>query len=67
MNYVNTKSGITWSVKEFADNIGVSMPTAYAMTEELGFPILRVGRRKLVIVSSVEQWLKERAKRQGME
>lgn len=62
----NTKhTEITWSVKRFADEISVSMPTAYAMTEEPGFPLLRVGRKKLVIVSGVEKWLAERSAAQA--
>lgn len=58
INTYNNK--ITCSIKEFADRIGVSLPTAYAMTEEPGFPLFRVGRRKLVIMSDVERWLDER-------
>ena len=52
---------ITWSMKRFAEEVGVSMPTAYQMSEEPGFPLLRVGRKKLVIVSGVERWLSERS------
>ena len=51
----------TWTVREFAEEIGVSLPTAYNMTEEPNFPLFRVGRKKLVIVSGVERWLAERS------
>ncbi|MBQ1969828.1 MAG: hypothetical protein II221_01360 [Paludibacteraceae bacterium] len=54
-------TAITWSMKRFAEEVGVSMPTAYQMSEEPGFPLLRVGRKKLVIVSGVERWLAERS------
>jgi len=65
MHNIGSRHSITCSMKEFADSIGVSMPTAYAMSEEPGFPVLRVGRRKLVIVSGLDRWLKERAERQA--
>lgn len=56
--------GLTWTVKEFADMLKISMPTAYAMTEEPGFPLIRIGRKKLIIASGVEQWLAERRRKQ---
>lgn len=55
---------ITWSMKRFAEEIGVSMPTAYAMSEEPGFPLLRVGRKKLVITSGIEKWMQDRVREQ---
>lgn len=62
----SAKNTVTCSVKEFADRIGVSMPTAYAMTNEPGFPLFRVGRRKLVILSGVERWMQERTEQNMM-
>lgn len=54
---------LTWSVSKFAQIMHISMPTAYAMTEEPGFPLLRVGRKKLVVISGIEQWLANRGLR----
>ena len=45
------------TVREFADYMKVSMPTAYALTDKPGFPVVRVGRKKLVIASQLEEWL----------
>ena len=61
MNETVKHTDITWTISDLARNLKVSMPTAYAMTEEPGFPLLRVGRKKLVIVSGLERWMFERA------
>ena len=55
---------ITISVEEFARRLGISRPTAYAMTNEPGFPVLRIGRKKLVVVSGIESWMQRRMQRQ---
>lgn len=52
---------LTLTVKEFAKQMQISMPTAYAMTEQAGFPLLRVGKKKLIPVASLERWLNEQA------
>lgn len=52
----------TCSVKEFAQEFGLSLPTAYAVSEEPGFPLLRIGRKKLVITSGLQRWMQERAR-----
>ncbi len=49
-------------VKEFAQSIGVCAATAYAMTEQPGFPLLRAGRKKLVLVGApLDEWLRKQA------
>lgn len=65
MNVDVRNNGLTWTVYDLAKNLGVSLPTAYAMTEEPGFPLLRVGRKKLVIVSGLERWMFERSANRG--
>ena len=49
------------NVRELADRLQVSMPTAYAMTELPGFPVLRVGRKKLIPITDLERWLSREA------
>ncbi len=56
----NAKSPyLTLTVKQLASRMQVSMPTAYAMTEWTGFPVLRVGKKKLVRLAALERWLVE--------
>lgn len=51
------------SVKEMAEHLGVSLPTAYALTEREGFPVVRIGNRKVVPVADLERWLSKEAMR----
>lgn len=49
----------TWTVKEFKEAFGFSVPTAYKYTEIAGFPVIRVGRKKLIMKDAVEKWMLE--------
>lgn len=49
----------TLTVRQFADRMQVSMPTAYAMTEQKGFPLLRVGTKKLIPLAALDEWIKQ--------
>lgn len=51
------------TVRELAHVWNLSMPTAYALTEREGFPVVRVGRKKLIPVAELEKWLAEESKR----
>ena len=59
----NEKATIT--VKEFAEQLNISLPTAYALTNEPGFPLLKIGRKKLVIASGLNKWIAEHQKFQA--
>ncbi len=49
------------TVSEFAKRMSLCNATAYAMTEQPGFPLLRAGKRKLVLVGApLEEWLRQR-------
>ena len=56
-----SKDALVWTVREMATELKISMPMAYRMTEEEGFPLLRVGRKKLVMVDELNSWLKSRS------
>lgn len=48
----------TLTVKEAAQVIGVSLPIMYEITEqESFFPLLRVGRRKLIVKDRLREWM----------
>jgi len=51
----------TMSVRELSTALGVSLPIAYALTEQSGFPVVRIGRRKVVPVQAFENWLSAHA------
>lgn len=54
---------IAVTVRDLADMLQISMPTAYAMTEREGFPVVRIGRKKIIPLVDLEKWLSEEAQR----
>ena len=54
---MRSNEAMTLTVKQMADRLQVSMPTAYALTEQADFPVLRVGKKKLIPISALERWV----------
>ena len=52
---------LAMNVKEMAELLGISKPKAYDLTEIKGFPVIRLGKRKIIPVESFHAWLKENA------
>ena len=55
---------LTISVKEMAELLGLSLPSAYELTRRDGFPVIHAGaggRKKLIVVESLKEWLKQSA------
>lgn len=51
----------TISVQELSRQMGISLPMAYALVKEPGFPTLRIGTRILIPVESFQAWLKAKS------
>jgi excisionase family DNA binding protein len=49
---------LTISVEEMAKELGISKPTAYTLANSEGFPILKIGKRKVVPVQGLQEWVK---------
>lgn len=47
----------TMSVQELAAQMGISLPKAYELVKEPGFPTIRVGTRILIPVEAYREWL----------
>lgn len=47
----------TMSVKELANNLGISLPKAYQLVKQPGFPVIHVGARILIPVDAFQEWL----------
>lgn len=45
------------SVREMAEQMGISRPKAYELVKEPGFPTIRVGTRILIPVDAFKEWL----------
>jgi len=53
----------TLSVAEAAAAVGISTRYMYDLVKIKGFPTIQIGRRLLVSVKGLEQWLEERAQK----
>ena len=48
------------SLKEFAEDIGVSVPTAYIIAKRADFPAIRVSDRRIIIpIAAYHKWLED--------
>lgn len=52
---------LTMTIPEMAKQLNVSKPTAYAIANTKGFPVLQLGRRKVVPVDGFKQWMERNA------
>lgn len=50
---------LTYSISEVAHVLGVSKPTAYALTNSKDFPVLKIGKRKVIPVEGLQEWIKK--------
>lgn len=55
----STLETAAYTVQGFADWLGVSYATANALTWREGFPVVQLGRKKLIPKAAVEAWLME--------
>lgn len=52
----------TFSVKEAAAYLGVSLPTMYELTDrEDFFPLLTIGRKKLILKDRFVEWMNQQS------
>lgn len=50
---------LVYSIPEVAELLGISKPTAYELANRADFPILHVGKRKIVPRAALDKWLAE--------
>lgn len=50
---------MTLTVKEMANMLNISLPTAYELVHSDGFPTLRMGRKILINAEMLQNWLNE--------
>ena len=51
----------TMSVQELAQQMGISLPKAYELVKEPGFPTIRIGTRILIPVEGFQTWLRTKS------
>ena len=54
---------LTLSVPEAAETLGVSRSKMYQLVKSEGFPVLLVGKRILVSIKGLEEWVQEQSKK----
>lgn len=47
----------TMSVQELSMQMGISLPKAYELVKQPGFPSIRIGTRILIPIDAYKQWL----------
>ena len=47
----------TMSVQEMALQMGISLPKAYELVKQSGFPSIRIGTRILIPIDAFREWL----------
>ena len=55
----------TCSIQELAQEIGIGLNGAYRLANEPGFPVVKIGRRKLVLTAEFRHWMQKRASNQN--
>ena len=54
----STVEQLTYTVKQLAEALQISIPTAHDMTHIEGFPCIWVGRKKIIPIEPLKEWLK---------
>lgn len=47
----------TISVRQLAEQLGVSLPKAYELAKQPGFPSIRIGNRIVIPKDAFQEWL----------
>lgn len=50
------------SVSELSMQLGISKPKAYELIKQKGFPVLNIGKRKLIPIKELELWVSNNSK-----
>ena len=49
------------NVQELARQMGISLPKAYELVKEPGFPTIRIGTRILIPAEGFRDWLRQKS------
>lgn len=55
-----TENKVAINVKELAAMLGISIPRAYDLTKQEGFPAIRISERRIIIpTEALNRWLND--------
>ena len=55
----------TMSVQELSAQMGISLPKAYELVKDPGFPTIRIGTRILIPAEGFRDWLRQKSGREA--
>lgn len=58
-NEVSSEHKLVISVEEMARMLSISRPFAYKLSHQAGFPVIVLGKRRLINVEALQHWLNE--------
>lgn len=50
---------LTYNAQEVAEVLGVSKSHVYQLLKENRLPVLKLGRRKVIPITALEQWIQD--------
>ena len=53
----------TMNVRDLSIQMGISLPKAYDLAKSPGFPSFRIGKRILIPVDAVREWLADASRK----
>lgn len=56
---MQTENNVTLTIKGLCDVLHISRPTASNLVKSPGFPVLRIGKRILIPLDSLKEWIAE--------
>ena len=56
---------MAYSITEMAEALGIGRNKAHELTKEPNFPIIALGRRKVIPVKALGEWLERKAGQNG--
>lgn len=54
---------MTLNVSELAEQLGISKPKAYDLVKRKDFPAVSIGKRIIIPVSALQEWLLDNARK----
>jgi excisionase family DNA binding protein len=60
-NPKTTTMRLAITIKELADALQISMPTAYDLVHRDGFPSIEIGRKIIIPIEPLKKWLMDTA------
>ncbi len=55
----DTIKPLVYTIPELAKKLKISVSTAYVLSRAKDFPIIKIGRRKLIPARELEMWISE--------